>query len=341
MRGLLHVMPQKRFVPAIGERFGRLVVTKELGNVRSGKQLVRMVEAECDCGNTTQGRIAQLRNGRKLSCGCIRRELLSAQRKDRTGERIGKLTFGKYVGHSKATWAYEMHCACGRSFKTAPDQIDALVKQGGTPMCPTCRGFEYTKRNRDHHYEGRTFGEYTVIRQWGAGIDPATGKAVARSLVQCSCGNQHIVRTGQLRKQKCCPECAHYLKGGDGLKRFRDNPEWANSDCYVYLANVNGKYIKPGISSNPEKRGRGTYSGFSLISPLLTRVEAWVIEQRLLTESKEARPIVAKDIDWGWGGYSELRIKSVLPASWFITRFWELLEEMQERGWEEMARALA
>ena len=48
---------------------------------------------------------------------------------------------------------------------------------------------------------------------------------------------------------------------------------------------------------------------------------AEAIEQRLLTESIEAKPDILPEIFKGLEGYTELREKEVLPESWDITRF--------------------
>lgn len=52
----------------IGRRFGKLVVTEDIGNIRS-KRAVRVV---CDCGNTRDLTANALLTGNTASCGCNR-----------------------------------------------------------------------------------------------------------------------------------------------------------------------------------------------------------------------------------------------------------------------------
>lgn len=60
----------KRAAQLMGQRFGRLVVTERLPNVR-GCTRWRCV---CDCGASTQTASAELLRGDAQSCGCLRRE---------------------------------------------------------------------------------------------------------------------------------------------------------------------------------------------------------------------------------------------------------------------------
>jgi len=58
-----------------GQRFHRLVVIRKHGRV--GTKL--LWELACDCGKTTLGCAADLRRGKKKSCGCLNRELRLAR----------------------------------------------------------------------------------------------------------------------------------------------------------------------------------------------------------------------------------------------------------------------
>jgi len=64
--------PHARKPPiAIGDRFGRLVVTAEDVGRRHGERLVLV---RCDCGKSKEVRAGHLRSGVTTSCGCLRRE---------------------------------------------------------------------------------------------------------------------------------------------------------------------------------------------------------------------------------------------------------------------------
>jgi hypothetical protein len=60
---------------AVGQRFGRLVVT---GLFRE-KQ--RMASCNCDCGGTLNTRVQTLAAGKATSCGCVRKEKLRLTRR--------------------------------------------------------------------------------------------------------------------------------------------------------------------------------------------------------------------------------------------------------------------
>lgn len=61
---------EKRFIDRLGQRFGRLLVTKNLGSRgRLGSNWL----CQCDCGTITEITGSRLRNG-TLSCGCLRVE---------------------------------------------------------------------------------------------------------------------------------------------------------------------------------------------------------------------------------------------------------------------------
>jgi hypothetical protein len=55
----------------IGQRFGRLVVTKRIPSKVYGIWRKRAWELICDCGNVTNSFTGQLTKGAKKSCGCL------------------------------------------------------------------------------------------------------------------------------------------------------------------------------------------------------------------------------------------------------------------------------
>lgn len=59
-----------------GQKFGRLTVVADSGE-RRGNNIVW--ECSCDCGTTVRVPGGNLRSGRQRSCGCLRRELLTAR----------------------------------------------------------------------------------------------------------------------------------------------------------------------------------------------------------------------------------------------------------------------
>lgn len=62
----------------IGQRFGHLVVKRQLGTNKHGQM---RYECLCDCGNLTESIAGNLKHGHKKSCGCYRRQLAGLKRK--------------------------------------------------------------------------------------------------------------------------------------------------------------------------------------------------------------------------------------------------------------------
>lgn len=105
----------------VGDRFGRLVVIKQ---VSRGRYLLR-----CDCGNTVEAVGAQLRAGKRMSCGCSRYN--KDVKKNLVGKRYGRLVVTKELGHG-----YVMcHCDCGNDKKIRKWQI----MQGAIHSCGCLR----------------------------------------------------------------------------------------------------------------------------------------------------------------------------------------------------------
>ena len=65
------------FVDLSGQKIGRLTVLKRVEN-KSGR--VRWL-CKCDCGNVTQATANQLITGKKVSCGCFKKEKLKYEKK--------------------------------------------------------------------------------------------------------------------------------------------------------------------------------------------------------------------------------------------------------------------
>lgn len=215
--------------------------------------------------------------------------------------------------------------------------IPANVRRGSGLRC--C--MEAASQQSNNKRQAKARSEYhATISAYGKveALEPyinSTTPILHRCLIH---GEKHRVAPNTCQ-QGCGLKCC---KGSplESIAILKANEERANSTCYLYLARINGAYLKPGISNNPKVRaeqGDGYYSSYAYISPAMTRAEAWAIEQRLLKESVDAKPESLPEIYDGWAGYSELRLKDVLPESWYISRYWELMTELDEEGWEAVA----
>lgn len=85
-----------------GQRFGKLVVLKELGG---GRILCR-----CDCGREKEMNKSNVKRGLARSCGsCVRKHTRRDLIKDMTGKRFGKLVVLKELGYRRVL----CRCDCG------------------------------------------------------------------------------------------------------------------------------------------------------------------------------------------------------------------------------------
>jgi hypothetical protein len=87
---------------SIGDRVGRLVVTRDLG-MRNGR---RRLECRCDCGTSIDVHSANVRAGHTESCGCLKRERTSHRRTTHGHARSEALKTREYVA-----W-YNMKTRC-------------------------------------------------------------------------------------------------------------------------------------------------------------------------------------------------------------------------------------
>jgi DNA-binding CsgD family transcriptional regulator len=223
-----------------------------------------------------------------------------------------------------------VRCACGSD----PYVIGAaaLRQKGYDARCQRCWKYERWKEGRALP-NNKEYNYLTVIRAWGS--DPYGGR---RLLCNCRCGGQTIkpwshVISGYAKS------CGCIGSGSDSLDRFLEDDSYANEDCFVYLANVDGKYLKPGISNNPINRARvsnGRYRNYHFVSHRLTRCEAWAIEQRLLRETIDAYPQNLDDEYVQWAGSTELRNPLYYDVAWYRKRFEELVDLMASVGWYDL-----
>jgi len=82
---------RKRQNIVIGEKFGRLCITKDLGAIKGRTEVI----AVCECGITKQYRFRHLKDGRIKSCGCLGKELLSKRAKTHglTGHPLFRIVY--------------------------------------------------------------------------------------------------------------------------------------------------------------------------------------------------------------------------------------------------------
>ena len=193
-----------------------------------------------------------------------------------------------------------------------------------------------------------TLDGHTILEHIGYQQTPShklkgeRGTAVYR--YRCGvCGNEQATALGSnLKKQGNTTNCGCIIKGRDSIAGFHKSDDWSNSNCYVYIADVDGQYIKPGITNDLQERVRkskGEYKDYLFVSPKLSRCEAWAIEQNLLKFTEDSMPSLDElpDKYFDFGGKTELRFKNIYSLNKLRWKFDELLRQLESVGWEQLA----
>ena len=96
-------MNKNAFIDITGQRFGRLLALERVGtdNTRNSLWLCR-----CDCGVEVIVKSASLRSGNTRSCGCLRKEVSTKNRK------IGTLITFDGETRNMSEWAKEIGISC-------------------------------------------------------------------------------------------------------------------------------------------------------------------------------------------------------------------------------------
>ncbi len=134
-------------------------------------------------------------NGKTYSCGCVNKQVLS-QRKDYTGQRFNNLTVTKMLYNYKYNKTYcKCTCDCGNETITYMGNI----KLGKTKSCGCIEtSSRFGRKNHEKDLVGKQFGHLTVIKL----TDKRYDNGNVGWLCECDCGNQTIVRSGNLLRGK-------------------------------------------------------------------------------------------------------------------------------------------
>lgn len=207
----------------VGKRLGQLTVLRELPERRQGRQLVRFVEVECDCGRIQPTALAPLTSGRKLWCGwCGRR-----RRAVKPGERFAMLVVLKEL-EGQARWGQLqrrglVRCDCGEE-KELP--LNPILN-GTTRSCGCLQG-----RKRFPPPVGDKFGWLTVVDEVAEKRN-ASGLVMRCVRARCDCGNVVTVSLHGLGDQSSCGcktpalRRARIIPGAAGRKRTIEKYQWS------------------------------------------------------------------------------------------------------------------
>lgn len=89
----------------IGKKFTKLTILEISKIKKNGKYVAKV---KCDCGKEKNIRLDSVTSNNVRSCGCMRREVISA------GEKYGSLTVMKFVGVDRvgrSLWLFQCECS--------------------------------------------------------------------------------------------------------------------------------------------------------------------------------------------------------------------------------------
>ena len=111
-----------------GQRFGRLVVLREIENyISASGEKRRQWECQCDCGNIVTVLQTSLRKGATKSCGCLQDVYRNT---DLTGQRFGRL---KVLEKVDTSWKCVCDCGIIKEYTTK------LLLSGNISSCGCAR----------------------------------------------------------------------------------------------------------------------------------------------------------------------------------------------------------
>lgn len=102
----------KRLTFGIGTKFGKLTIIEQ----PTTDGAFGIVKCRCDCGNEQYFKLTNLKNGRVISCGCARREVIqknSVYHKINIGDRFGKLLVIRNIEKIDNKPKVLCRCDCG------------------------------------------------------------------------------------------------------------------------------------------------------------------------------------------------------------------------------------
>lgn len=120
----------KKLTVNIGQRFNQLTVIEMTGVNSKGFSVAK---CRCDCGNEIEAKVAELRSGRRKSCGCARLNTIGEKASTEIiGKKFGRLTVLALDGLDDRSYRMIL-CACDCGEKVRVRQ--ATVLRGELRSC--------------------------------------------------------------------------------------------------------------------------------------------------------------------------------------------------------------
>ena len=204
-------MNKNRQTEVIGQKFGKLTITKYDHTERKYDRNHLYFLCKCDCGNNCVTSYINLKSGGTKSCGCLK---LKSCHDDIMGKKFGKLTVieNHHTKHKEGrdrVYYFLCRCDCGNNHVTSsPSLRNGRVKSCGCSRLKSCHD----------DVIGKKFGNLTVIKYHHTKQKKGQAR-VYYFLCKCDCGNEHICLSRSLKRglTKSCG-CLHVEQGKLNIK---------------------------------------------------------------------------------------------------------------------------
>ena len=209
-----------------------------------------------------------------------------------------------------------------------------LNKKKSKPTgCPACAGLrkltneEFIKRSKEVHGPDRY--NYDLVKYLNS---------YTKVKISCRFKNHGVFEQDPLNHIHAgagYPKCAKLFKQFDNITVFKENKDYANSKCELYLVKVYD-FLKIGISVNTLKRD-DLYSEIYFRRGS-TRVNVWCVEQKLLWDTEWARPSDLPPELITWDGQTELRYQDDFDIEDLKVIMRKELDYIGKFGWEKYSK---
>ena len=215
-------------IDLVGQRYGRLLVMRDVGRTRFNKVLW---ECRCDCGKIVTVCSTGLRTGNTRSCGCFKLDRITEVNSvNFVGRRFGRLVVVEKVPSNNKNSCWRCVCDCGKEVVVhGPDLVS-----GGTRSC-TCLKRELTSAALSIDLSGRLFGRLVVISRLNNRRIGKRDKTYWHCV--CRCGNEVDVIGDSLRSGNTlsCGCYAHERRQEMILQALNSKKIGKSRSCDLFL----------------------------------------------------------------------------------------------------------
>ncbi len=212
------------------QRFGRLQVLRRDGSRRDKRgHSAATWWVQCDCGSPEKSIISQnLTKGNATSCGCLKKELLTA---DLIGKKFGRLQVVGREGFDKYGATWHTQCECGKSKIV---RTNALTSEN----VRSC-GCLQQEISGVRELSGLVFGRLAVLRR---GTNNKWGQA--RWWVQCRCGSPERLVVGTQLTKGHTRSCGCLNRDITSTRNLRQHLQGQSPDGYLYVFQLSSDLIR-------------------------------------------------------------------------------------------------